>query len=36
MEFAEQNGKFTIEMTNGGKWLDNLDLYNAKTSAVTA
>ena len=34
MEFAEQNGKFTIEMTDGGKWLDSMDLYG-KSSPVT-
>jgi RHS repeat-associated protein len=35
MEWAKANGKFTIEMTPGGKWLDSLNLYGPN-SPVTA
>ena len=31
MKWAAENGKFTIEMTPGGKWLEGLDLYGAKS-----
>jgi len=27
MKWAAENGKFTIEMTPGGQWLEGLDLY---------
>jgi len=31
MSWAEANGKFTIEMTPGGKWLNGLDLFGANS-----
>ncbi len=30
-KFAEQNGKITLEMTNGGKWLESKNLYEVLT-----
>lgn len=38
MSWAEANGKFTIEMTPGGKWLNSLNLYgpNSTVSATEA
>ncbi len=33
-KWAAENGKFTIDMTPGGKWLNSLDLYG-KNSPVT-
>jgi hypothetical protein len=30
--FAEKAGKTTLEMTNGGKWLQNENLYNSLTT----
>jgi hypothetical protein len=35
MSWAEANGKFTMEMTSGGKWLNNLNLYGPN-SPVTS
>lgn len=32
MQWAAENGKYTIEMTPGGKWLEGLDLYGGASS----
>ena len=36
MGWAETNRKLTIEMTEGGKWLNSLDLYGAKSPVTRA
>lgn len=33
--FAKLNGKVTLEMTEGGKYLDSLKLFDSKTSPLT-
>lgn len=34
--FAKMNEKVTLEMTKGGKFLDDADLFNSETSPLTA